>query len=434
MEDHTQVNGADGFEAAKSATGRHLSNLGALLGRHVSRVLEPVQRAPTDSGEGGAAGTGPSAKRRGGDSADAVRMLGVLKALPWLYLAMFGFSFWWDFPDAAVRIPVPEALEAMFEREEAGAAADGAGSAADWIADGTATIPLEGLVRILSVSGLIGFLTNWLAITMLFRPARKRPLLGHGLIPSNKERIARRISKAVSEDLINPETIKRKIHESEWIRTARIQATDAVKRVIDDPEFRSALKEWMRDYLKELLSDPAVRADLAASIIRELEAFLQDRSLERFAYRAYTFLRGAEAQKLVEEGLARVPEVVDRSLDRVDDLLDGLPERIERNSDRIEEVVTQLLFGLVNRLNVEELVLDNLIRYDESKLERLIKGATHEQLAYIQYLGALLGGIGGFVIWQPALSLTALGVAGGLLGGLDLLLDKWSARRTGSER
>ncbi|TVR33239.1 MAG: DUF445 domain-containing protein, partial [Balneolaceae bacterium] len=38
-----------------------------------------------------------------------------------------------------------------------------------------------------------------------------------------------------------------------------------------------------------------------------------------------------------------------------------------------------------------------------------------EQLKTIQYLGAVLGTIGGFVIWQPLLSLSVLAVIGGTI-------------------
>ena len=48
------------------------------------------------------------------------------------------------------------------------------------------SVEFEGLMRILSISGLIGFLTNWLAITMLFRPAKRRPIFGQGLVPAQK--------------------------------------------------------------------------------------------------------------------------------------------------------------------------------------------------------------------------------------------------------
>jgi len=47
-------------------------------------------------------------------------------------------------------------------------------------------IEFEGLMRILSISGLIGFLTNWLAITMLFRPAKKKTHFWSGFSSGSK--------------------------------------------------------------------------------------------------------------------------------------------------------------------------------------------------------------------------------------------------------
>ena len=42
---------------------------------------------------------------------------------------------------------------------------------------------------IISVSGLIGYGTNYIAIRMLFRPVSKRPIWGQGLIPAQRDRI-----------------------------------------------------------------------------------------------------------------------------------------------------------------------------------------------------------------------------------------------------
>jgi hypothetical protein len=49
----------------------------------------------------------------------------------------------------------------------------------------------------------------------------------------------------------------------------------------------------------------------------------------------------------------------------------------------------------------------------------LLRRTTNEQLNYIKYLGAVLGVVGGFIIWAPVASLilfTALGLA---IYGLD---------------
>src|SRR5699024_10100300 len=88
--------------------------------------------------------------------------LNVLALFPSFLVAAFVISFFWDF----------------------------AGLSATLLGY---TLNFSGLLKIVSVSGLIGFLTNWVAITMLFKPAQKRPLLGHGLIPAQKNRIAYRL-------------------------------------------------------------------------------------------------------------------------------------------------------------------------------------------------------------------------------------------------
>lgn len=314
--------------------------------------------------------------------------LNVLSILPWILSALFIFSFIWDFDGLSLTI-----FEALYS--------------------------LEGLLRIVSVSGMIGFLTNWIAITMLFRPVGKRPLLGQGLIPAHKERIAYRLAMAVSKDLINPDIIKEKIHDSGLITRYRQEAADYLKRIIDNPSFRIDLRNWVVDYVETMIADPQVRTAIAKKIITEIDESLEQRSLEKIALKTYSLLKGKEMQELIEESLVRLPGSVERGLVKLDELLDQLPRYIENESDRVETIVTTLLYRLVNQLNVFSLVEEKLRQYDEGKLEQIIKGATNEQLRYIQYLGALLGTIGGLVIWEPLLSLAVLGLLYVMIISLD---------------
>lgn len=286
------------------------------------------------------------------------------------------------------------------------------------------SISFEGLLRILSISGMIGFLTNWLAIKMLFRPTQRRPILGQGLIPAQKERIAYRLAVAVSEDLINPEIIKRKIHESQAITKYREKATDYIKTIIDDPDFRIELKTLVVSYVDEMVADPEIRGTLAKTVIQQIEGAIEQNSFERVALKAYSFLKGQEMQDLVEDALTKVPGGVEKGLDKLDNFLDDLPNRIDKHSGTIEDVVTSLLYKLINQLDVHSLVEDNLRQYDEKRLEVMIKNASNDQLRYIQYLGAVLGTLGGFVIWQPLASLAVLGIIILITLGLDSLLVK----------
>ncbi|MEP1307124.1 MAG: DUF445 family protein [Balneola sp.] len=284
-------------------------------------------------------------------------------------------------------------------------------------------IEFEGLMRILSISGLIGFLTNWLAITMLFRPAKKRPIFGQGLVPAQKDRIAYRLAAAVSEDLINPEIIKQKIQESQAISKYRAQATEYIREVIDDPEFRSELKILAVNYVDEMVAQPEVRANIAESIIHQIENNIEENSFEKVALKAYSFIKGQEMQSLVEDALTKLPGGVEKGLDKLDSFLDTLPDKIETHSSAIENIVTSLLYKLINQLDVHALVEDNLRQYDEQRLEKLIKNASNDQLQYIQYLGAVLGTLGGFIIWKPIGSLLLLMLIISITLGLDFALD-----------
>lgn len=304
-----------------------------------------------------------------------------------------------------------------------------------WDFDGISTtifgilIDFEGLMRILSISGLIGFLTNWLAITMLFRPSVKRPIFGQGLVPAQKDRIAYRLAAAVSEDLINPEIIKQKIQESQAISKYREQATVYIKEIIDDPEFRTDLKGLAVNYVDEMIADPKVRANIAETIIHQIENNIDENSFEKVALKAYSFIKGQQMQTLVEQALQKLPGGVESGLNKMDDFLDVLPEKIEANSTQIENLVTSLLYKLINQLDVHALVEDNLREYDEKRLEKLIKNASNDQLRYIQYLGAVLGTLGGFIIWKPIGSILLLLLIISVTFGVDSILYHFKAKK-----
>lgn len=317
----------------------------------------------------------------------------LLLSIPYLLVAVFIASFFWDFDGMNATIL-------------------------------GMTFSFDGLLRIVSVSGLIGFLTNWLAITMLFRPTHKRPILGQGLIPAQKDRIAYRLARAVSEDLINPQIIKQKIHESQAIAKYREKATVYVKNIIDDPEFRDNLKILVVSYVDEMIANPEVRSSIAKKLMTQIDEAIDENSFEKVALKAYSFLKGQEMQDLVESALVKLPTGIEQGLNKMDNFLDDLPSKLDEHGSVIEEMVTGLLYKLINQLDVHALVEDNLRQYDEKKLENLIKNASNDQLKYIQYLGAVLGTFGGFIIWEPVASILLLAFIVSFTLLIDILIQR----------
>lgn len=325
----------------------------------------------------------------------------LLQLTPWVLLILFLFSFYWDLNNIQANI-----FGRVYE--------------------------LEGLIRIVSVSGLIGFLTNWIAITMLFRPLHKRPLLGQGLIPAHKKRIASRLASAVSDDIISTRLINEKIDDSKAIEKLRIQAIRHVRTLSKREDFRADLKNWLLHYLESAMKDDAFKKKITDILRADLEKSLEERPLERIALQAYTFIKGRSLDNFIEDLIDRLPVSAGQNLNLVDDYLDKLPEKFESRSHQIEEAVKQIVYQLVNQLDVQQFAEENLGRYDEKRLENMIKNATNEHLRVIQYLGAVLGTIGGFVIWEPVTSLLVLTTIAGVVlladTGIHRLMKSKSAR------
>lgn len=351
------------FEAARKHTVRYAKRLLAIVKQH----------APGYS----FAGSKGSQSDQNKINQDSSRLLTLLSFIPYLLTLTFIVSFFWDFNGLSITF---------------------------W----NHTYFFEGLLRILSVGGLIGFLTNWIAITMLFKPVKKHPLLGQGMIPANKNRIAFRLAQTVSEDIIDPKTIKQNIHQSNLIRNYRQQSSIYLRQMIGDPRFRRELKQWILRYIKNMIDDPEIRAAIAQKIIEQIESSIEEGSFEQFAIKTYSYFTDSKMQHIVEESLRSLPDSVESELRHLDRLLDDIPYKIEANSETIEEWITNILYKLINQLNVHSLVENKLKQYDEQQLSDLISNATSDQLRFIKYLGGVLGIIGGFVIWAPVASLISL--------------------------
>lgn len=318
------------------------------------------------------------------------KLLPLLRLIPWLLLALFAFSAFWDFDGITI---------SLFGYQ----------------------LQLEGLVRIISVSGLIGFLTNWLAITMLFNPRERRPLFGQGLIPEQRERVIYRMASTISEELINAEIIKQKIEESGIIPKYREMALMITKSVLDDPGFRDELKGIISNYVDEVMGSEDVREKLIDFVIMKIEEHVGE-GLGGLALKTYRMLNENDFQRRIEDAIEKLPASIDSFLDEMDHLLDTIPEKIEARSQDIEDAASTMITTFVDNIDLYGMIESNMQRYDDRKLEELLKRATNEQLNYIKYLGGILGCIGGLVIWQPILSLISMSVIGGTLYAIDEVL------------
>ncbi len=91
------------------------------------------------------------------------------------------------------------------------------------------------------VGGLIGWLTNFLAIKMLFRPRQPRFIMGfllQGVIPKRQRDLALKIGEVVEEELLNSEDILNAIDTEELRAHLAAVIEERVDRFLREKLFR----------------------------------------------------------------------------------------------------------------------------------------------------------------------------------------------------
>ena len=194
----------------------------------------------------------------------------------------------------------------------------------------TWTVPLIG--------AFIGWITNWLAIKMLFHPRKPIKILFitfHGIFPKNKPRIAQKLGTIVQRDLINFGDIKDRL---------------------SDPDALSNFKEEIAARIEDALRDRIEKSTMASILIPEQ-------------------LIQSIHKTIVEEIEKNLPEVISNTITKIEDKLN------------IEEIVT----NKVNQFSdekLEQLLLD--ITAKEFTFIEIIGGVLGFLIGTIQLLIAAL--------------------------------------------
>ncbi|HMV14562.1 MAG TPA: DUF445 family protein [Chitinophagales bacterium] len=194
----------------------------------------------------------------------------------------------------------------------------------------TWTVPLIG--------AFIGWITNWLAIKMLFHPRRPVKVLFltfHGIFPKNKPRIAEKLGTVVQRDLINFSDIKDRLQ---------------------DPDALNNFKEEIATRVDDALRDRIEKSTLASILVPEP-------------------LIQSVHKTIVDEIEANLPTVIGSSIDKIEDKLD----------------IQQLVRNKVNNFSdekLEQLLLD--ITAKEFTFIEIIGGVLGFVIGIIQLLISVL--------------------------------------------
>lgn len=282
------------------------------------------------------------------------------------------------------------------------------------------------------IGALIGYLTNWLAVRMLFRPYYPKKIgkfrlpFTPGIIPKRKSALAKAVGKAVGEELFTKEDL------------GKIIVSDSAKEKVEEYAvnvWKSAGEKTCEEFLAG-----AVPADKKEELKGSAENFITDK--------IYSALCGVNLGKIVAEEGAKAVNAKKASLGMLamfisDDLVsslagklsEGVNAYVEKNgkefvsqavnkefesmlksplsditgrvdesivrsaAGRIYEVAVNNLFaGVADSIDVCATVEEKINSMDVKDLEKLVLSVMKKELNAIVNLGALIGFILGVIM------------------------------------
>ncbi|MDR1570284.1 MAG: DUF445 family protein [Oscillospiraceae bacterium] len=287
-----------------------------------------------------------------------------------------------------------------------------------------------------AVGSVIGYVTNDIAIRMLFRPRASVFLFGKklpftpGLIPKERERIAKSVGGTVASELLGGEVMERalltggirgRIEQNLDIlcdkaaaetRAARellpggiggtvdVRLDDIIDSISAVLSERLLTSSFEQSIAQRVILD--LRDRLTQSPISPLRLFWDDKFNQMLTDRLARSLRemaGARAKEMIRDMLGRtVGDMLDTPVCELYKQYESkIPEARAALMSAYEKLVREQLGSLLGAINIGGIVEGRINSLDAAELEAMLLRLMKRELRAIVWLGALLGGIMGIL-------------------------------------
>ena len=304
------------------------------------------------------------------------------------------------------------------------------------------------------LGGIIGYITNDIAIRMLFRPHKAKYIMGvhipftPGIIPKEKGRIAEALGGVISENLMNKDVLERYLLSDDMVGKVRF----AVEEFIETQKYnKETVKEFLCHYLSEeemsaisqnvnesltkqtykKLADPSVGEKVAHIAIDQVAKKLSvdgaeellaglggaigglggvaagllggnivARFLGMLREPAERFLADNINNMLKNNGKEIVSNMIDGEVEEflnkpVCKLLEGHDDQLKQAVNTVESIyraiINDHLPKILDSIDISKIVRERINEMDVNETEKLIFQVMDKELQAIVWLGALLG-------------------------------------------
>jgi len=228
----------------------------------------------------------------------------------------------------------------------------------------------EMLVVSVGVGATIGYVTNYFAIKMLFRPYKPVKIgnitvFPQGVIPKEKASLAKKVGEVVRDYILSEEEIK---------------------KIVTSDEVRGEIEKFLDEKIENILD-------------KDIQEFLTKEEIaEKFA---------EIIENVVKEKFSMFASFINKEM--LKDILIKLEIPLKLNQilspDKAKEILKKEIFFFLEeevpkiflKAHIEKIVEEKVVSFDEKTLEEMLFVLMKKHFGFINFAGAFLGGIIGFV-------------------------------------
>lgn len=229
---------------------------------------------------------------------------------------------------------------------------------------------IEILTVSVGVGAAIGYITNYFAIKMLFRPYKAVKIgnitfFPQGIIPREKKTLAKKVGEVVKDYILS---------ENE------------IKKIVTSKEVHDEIEKFLNEKVENMLD-------------KDIQEFVSKEEIaEKFAL---------IIENIIKEKFSMFAGFI--SKDTLKDLLIKLEIPLKINQivspDMVKDVLKKEVFNFLEnevptifiKARIDKIVEEKVASFDEKTLEDMLFVLMKKHFGFINFAGAILGGIIGFI-------------------------------------
>ena len=201
------------------------------------------------------------------------------------------------------------------------------------------------------IGAVIGYITNWLAIKMLFRPREAKYIFGMklpftpGLIPKEKSRIANKVGETVGTHLLNSDSLSKALKDDKIKAKFNEVAKEKINQVINS---NSTLEESLKNTLGE--NYYALKGNMINNITKTILESIQE---EEFKNKVKFYIVDSIKERLNKEPEKIIDFINSNKFREV--IINTLEE------EKTRDIIGKALLKEVKTLGKEDLIIEEVI-------------------------------------------------------------------------